>query len=235
MATATERSGQGPRTRRGLGPHAAYEAGRYAAKLASGMCRICGARPPRAEGTYHCAGCLADKRARAKLLARAGLCQGCKAPVEPGRRLCRPCLERDRERRRERRKARLAAGICRNCWRPRDTDSPACARCRKKACQMTTIKYHSRRADGACPACSGRRKSRPGRRTCARCAELRERRMRARRARELETGAYRRCAFPGCERPQRSLRLCSSHYAQQHRGKPLTPLREPRGGRKSRA
>ena len=33
------------------------------------------------------------------------------------------------------------------------------------------------------------------------------------------------CRFEGCEKKVRALGLCSGHYGQQNRGKPLTPLR----------
>lgn len=32
------------------------------------------------------------------------------------------------------------------------------------------------------------------------------------------------CAFDGCGKPSRKLRLCSTHYDQQWKGRPLTPI-----------
>jgi hypothetical protein len=40
------------------------------------------------------------------------------------------------------------------------------------------------------------------------------------------------CSFDGCERPRSCKGLCASHYAQQRKGNPLTPLNDrvnPRG------
>jgi len=33
------------------------------------------------------------------------------------------------------------------------------------------------------------------------------------------------CTYPGCDRPAMARGLCSSHYTQQSRGRPLTPIR----------
>lgn len=34
-----------------------------------------------------------------------------------------------------------------------------------------------------------------------------------------------KCNGPQCDREQKALGLCTSHYYQQYRGRPLTPLR----------
>lgn len=43
------------------------------------------------------------------------------------------------------------------------------------------------------------------------------------------------CAGPECNRPARALQLCTTHYAQQRRGKPLTPTRPQNPSRRCTA
>jgi hypothetical protein len=69
----------------------------------------------------HCRKCLDKKRAFFAARVAAGVCRACgKAPPEPGRRQCGPCLKREADRRKAYRAERAAAGLCRaaGCNRP---------------------------------------------------------------------------------------------------------------------
>ena len=125
------------------------------------------------------------RKRTADRLAR-GMCPRCgKIPPAPGRSLCEPCLERDRETRRaryaearaggapyggrdpesrrrmarerarKRRRERVEAGLCPRCGREPVEDGAVCEPCREARRAAEKKLYAERRAGGRCGRCGG--------------------------------------------------------------------------------
>ena len=105
-----------------LAAERAYDRGRArrerARFCAAGVCYSC-RREPATNGGI-CAGCATAKRERSaeRKVRRAGLCDWCPAPAEPGRRMCRACAALACAKSRQLRAERIAAGRCSRCGGP---------------------------------------------------------------------------------------------------------------------
>jgi hypothetical protein len=151
------------------------------AAYCSDRCRVRARhRGPYAE--VHRARQLARYRAR----AAAGVCarQGCDSAPEPGRRMCRPCLDalnaRTREAKRRTRAEAKTCGRCRDCPKPAPPGKSRCAACRErnnarnppdpeKAREWRRRTRRARRDAGLCPHCA--QPAAPGRTLCPRHLE----------------------------------------------------------------
>ena len=142
------------------------------------------------------------RKRTADRLAR-GLCPRCgKIPPAPGRSLCEPCGERDRETRRaryaearaggapyggrdpesrrrmarerarKRRRERVEAGLCPRCGREPVEDGAVCEPCREARRAEERKLYAARRAKGLCGRCG--RPTIAGAAQCGPCAALAE-------------------------------------------------------------
>ena len=114
----------------------------------SGLCSRCGKPLPEDSRFLQCEDCRGYfgayykfNKARYERLKDECKCVKCGEWAEPGRTMCRKCLDDHRayeksygeaflEKRRKRRQERIAAGLCIDCGRPTDEGHTRCKRCR---------------------------------------------------------------------------------------------------------
>jgi len=121
----------------------------------NGLCARCGKPLPVDSRFMQCQECRdyigsfrKFNKARYESLKRAGKCVKCGDWAEPGRTLCKKCLddhrkteqsygEAYRDRKRQRRQERIAEGLCIDCGRPTDNGHTRCIRCREMRMDST--------------------------------------------------------------------------------------------------
>ena len=180
------------------------------------------------------------RKRTADRLAR-GMCPRCgKIPPAPGRSLCEPCGERDRETRRaryaearaggapyggrdpesrrrmarerarKRRRERVEAGLCPRCGREPVEAGAVCEPCREARRAAERKLYEKRRAGGRCGRCGGEVFA--GASTCASCAARDDKRRPRKNAasRKRYRGRRARSLCVDCKAPANGASRCEA-------------------------
>lgn len=122
-----------------------------------------------------------QREANAAYYLSRGRCPRCKEhnPVEPGKKQCTECHEKDLERSRAKLVQRREAGRCVCCGGPLDDDDGkrSCIRCRERAKQSRKKRrnkilwrYNDRKDEGKCVVC-GVAWAEPGHSSCRKCID----------------------------------------------------------------
>ena len=99
-------------------------------------CPECGEKLPDGYTKLHCEKCLAYRNKKRELLKKEHICVACcKAKAEPGKTLCKNCLERmckiSKEYYKKRITYRREHGLCTKCGKPISGPYKTCDKCRK--------------------------------------------------------------------------------------------------------
>lgn len=133
---------------------------------------------------------ITEKSRRRRRIRGLGLCVDCKGLAE-AQGFCSRHLAAHRRRSRERKRRLRASGRCRDCGKR--SKKSVCRACAEGYALQSRIAYRAKRSAGRC-ICGAT--ARPGKATCARCAERQGRAEEARKARRRALGLCVKCERP---------------------------------------
>ncbi len=127
----------------------------------------------------------------------AGLCVKCGKNSVEGRRVCRDCGIKDKERSKRRQKKLSSLGLCKMCGQlPVDGDHKYCGGCLKRANASSRLSAARRHQEGRCFSC-GKPKENAQKQSCIGCQKKSNEKTRKLRAERQANGLCRTCGAEG--------------------------------------